>query len=207
MQTIYNKKKHNSWCYLFAFEAAGLVGRLLFNHRPPTKSRLLHLGSGGTYLDNFVNADFYYLRYLPFVQQTFKTDWLHDFRRPLNCPDSHWEGVFSEHTLEHLHYGDCLALFKELRRTMQRGAWLRICVPDACSVLDKPQGTLAESIYHLAQNWGHVSTWDFELMAHVLRDAGFETIHHVSYMCGADARLLCDTQTRREGSLYVEAQA
>ena len=207
-ERIYKRFHTNNWWYGLKYEIAGLFGKAFFNRKPPTKSRLLHLGCGGNYLDNFVNADYYYLRWLPFRKQSGKYDWLQDFRRNLNCPDDYWEGVFTEHTLEHLHYKDCLKLFKELHRTMKNGAWMRICVPGLAEVLSKPCHTitLAEHIYHLTQDYGHVSVWDADLMFKVLRDAGFSTMHKTSYMQGIDKRLICDTEFRSTESLYIEVQ-
>jgi predicted SAM-dependent methyltransferase len=167
------------------------------------------LGCGSTYLDDFVNADYYYLRWLPFVKQSSKYDWLVDFRRTLNCPDNYWEGIFTEHTLEHLHYSDCLKLFKELRRTMKAGAWMRICVPGLEQYLSqwREYGTTrAEQVYNLTQNFGHASVWDADLMFEVLRDAGFTTMREASYLQGADSRLIRDSAGRSVRSLYVEVQ-
>jgi predicted SAM-dependent methyltransferase len=205
---IYNRRYVWRWTYLFKFELASLIGRTFFSRQPHPKSKLLHLGCGNIYLDEFVNADFYYLRWVPFRKQPGKYDWLADFRYTLNCPDNYWEGVFSEHTIEHFHYSDCLQLFKELYRTMQQGAWLRICVPgleEVLSGIDSKQ-TKAIAIYNLTQNHGHVSVWDSALMTMVLRDAGFMTIHKTNYMQGSDPRLLQDSPGKSPGSLYMEAQ-
>ena len=205
---IYKRFCSNYWWYNFKYEMAGLLGRAFYNRKPPRKSHLLHLGCGNIYLDNFVNADYYYLRWLPFVKQTGKYDWLQDFRYKLNCPDNYWDGVFTEHTLEHLHYVDCLKLFKELHRTMKKGAWLRICVPGLDEVLSQNLQNIprAEQIYHLTQNYGHVSVWDSELMFRVLQDAGFETMHKVAYLQGTDKRLIHDSEVRSAESLYIEVQ-
>lgn len=205
---IYEKFQTSYWWYSFKYEMAGLLGRTFYNKKPSKKSHLLHLGSGTTYLDNFVNTDFYFLRWLPFVKQSGKWDWLQDFRCKLNCPDNYWEGVFTEHTIEHLHYGDCLKLFKELHRTMKTGAWMRICVPGLEAVLSQPRHdtTLAEKIYNLTQNYGHVSVWDADLMFKVLHDAGFVTMYKASYLQGKDERLVCDTESHAVESLYIEVQ-
>jgi predicted SAM-dependent methyltransferase len=193
---------------LFKYELAGLLGRLFFSRQPPKKSRLLHLGCGDTYLDNFVNADYFYLRWIPFIHQNSKYDWLLDFRRPFKCPDDYWEGIFTEHTIEHLHYSDCLKLFKELYRTMKKGSWLRICLPGLEESLAEQQTgqSKAEVIYNLTQNYGHVSVWDAQMMFAVLKDAGFTTMQQVGYMQGNDKQLLRDSLGRKNGSLYVEVQ-
>ena len=208
MKEFYSKYYTNKWWYLFKYECASCLGRTFYFRKPPAKSRLLHLGCGNTYLENFVNADYYYLRWLPFIKQKGNYDWLLDFRRKFNCPDDYWEGVFTEHTLEHLHYSDCLKLFKELHRTMKTGAWMRICVPGLEETLSQPlqNSTQAEQIYHLTQNYGHLSVWDADLMFEVLRDAGFFTMHKASYLKGTDKRLICDSEERSVGSLYLEVQ-
>lgn len=206
-KSFYNREYLWNWVNLCKFEAASLLGRTFFCRKPPSHSSLLHLGSGHTYLDGFVNADFYYLRWVPF-KKNIPCDWLLDFRYNLNCEDNHWDGVFTEHTLEHLHYSDCLNLFKELYRTMNEGAWLRICVPglEQGLALQKQGQSKAEIIYSLTQTWGHLSVWDADLMTEVLNDAGFTTVNIVDFMQGADERLLKDSPGRRSGSLYVEAE-
>ena len=205
---IYDRRYVWTWKYLLKFEIASWIGRTFFNKPPHPKSKLLHLGCGNVYLDRFINADFYYLRWLPFRKQPGKYDWLVDFRYKLNCPDNYWEGIFSEHTIEHLHYSDCLRLFRELYRTMRQDAWLRICVPGLDEILSNINSgqSKAVAIYNLTQNNGHVSVWDSALMTAVLKDAGFTTIHEAGYLQGADCRLLHDTAGRREGSLYMEAR-
>ncbi|MCD8178540.1 MAG: class I SAM-dependent methyltransferase [Tannerellaceae bacterium] len=77
--------------------------------------QILHLGCGDNYIEEFINADYFYLRWLPWRKKD-TYDWLLDFRRKMKCPDNYWDGVFSEHTIEHLHPVDCLHLFKELFR-------------------------------------------------------------------------------------------
>ncbi|GHT31177.1 hypothetical protein AGMMS49574_12490 [Bacteroidia bacterium] len=193
---------------MFKFELASLLGRLFFNSSPKKKSTFLHLGCGGNYLEDFVNADFYYLRWVPFRKQPSKYDWLLDLRYKLNCPNNYWDGVFTEHTLEHLHYSDCLKLFKELYRTMKPGSYLRICVPglEESLAARKPEQTKAEVIYQLTQNFGHVSVWDEETFFIVLKDAGFSKIQKSSYKQGADERLLRDSSYHVDGSIYIEAQ-
>jgi hypothetical protein len=205
---IYDRKHVWTWKYLLKYEISSLIGRIFLNAKPNSKLKFLHLGCGDVYLDKFVNADFYYLRWIPFRRQSSRYDWLVDFRYKLSCPDSYWEGVFTEHTIEHLHYSDCLQLFKELHRTMKQGAWLRISVPGLDEALSNadPKQPKAIAIYNLTQNYGHVSVWDASLMAAVLRDAGFTTVHEAGYMQGADHRLLQDLEVRKSLSLYMEAQ-
>ena len=53
-----------------------------------------------------------------------------DLRYPLNCPDSVWDGVFTEHTIEHLYPNQVYHLLMELYRTMKDGTVIRITVSD-----------------------------------------------------------------------------
>jgi hypothetical protein len=94
--------------------------------------QLLNLGCGQNGQEGYVNADFFRLR----NRGACPGFWGVDRRYPLHCPDNHWAGVFTEHTLEHLHPAHVLALLRELHRTMQPGAWLRIVVPDLSRYVD-----------------------------------------------------------------------
>lgn len=207
---------------LLRFELSSFLGRMLYNKKTPYKGsvNLLHLGCGDTYFEEFINADFYYLRWLPWRKEKF--DWLLDLRYPLNCTDNYWDGVFTEHTIEHLTFSQNLALFKELNRTMKKNSWIRICVPgleeclDAYSEnpsedgkllkADNPLASKAEAIYHLTQNYGHQSVWDSDLLGQFLEKANFRNCQKVSFLNGNDKSLLKDKPERKLGSLYFEAQ-
>jgi len=140
-----------------------------------------------------------------------------DLRFPLNCDDNVWDGVFSEHTLEHLYPDQVLQLLKELYRTIKPGAWLRISVPDLKKYVKYYCGegvhelfnrwqTGCEAIRTLTQDYGHLSVWDSTLLAKFLKEAGFVNIQEVSFMQGTDKLLLMDQQDRAWESLYMEAQ-
>lgn len=219
---IDNKYSWN-WKYLLKYELSSLFGRKFFSKLPPSKRELnlLHLGCGEIYFNDFINADFFYLRWLPWRDRS-KYDWLLDFRYPLNCPNDYWDGVFTEHTIEHLTFNDNLNLFKELNRTMKKDKWLRICVPGLDDVLDAysanpsskgkelknkyPYNTRAEAIYHLTQNYGHQSVWDVDIFKELLEEANFRNCQMVSFMQGNDPNLLKDNSDRMLGSMYFEAQ-
>ncbi|PLZ90674.1 hypothetical protein CEN44_10295 [Fischerella muscicola CCMEE 5323] len=144
-------------------------------------------------------------------------DWMLDLRFPLNCDDNVWDGVFSEHTLEHLYPDQVLQLLKELYRTIKPGAWLRISVPDLKKYVKYYCGeevhelfnrwqTGCEAIRTLTQDYGHLSVWDNTLLAKFFKEAGFINIQEVSFMQGTDKLLLMDQQDRAWESLYMEAQ-
>jgi predicted SAM-dependent methyltransferase len=217
--SIFSKEYAPSWTYMLRFEIISRIGRIFFQRRPPDlySERLLHLGCGPIIFNDWINADFFKVRFWI----TPKNGWSLDLRYPFKCYDNYWDGVFTEHTLEHLLPIENLALFKELYRTMKPNAWIRICVPGLeqhlslfnNKSLNKEESefkslfsTKAEAIYSLTQNWGHRSVWNGELMTELLKMAGFRNSKEVSFGVGSDKRLIKDAEDRKVGSLYVEAQ-
>lgn len=198
------------------FEFKSFLGRRLLNHPPvslPTQHRLLNLGCGEKMYPDFVNADFFRMK----KANRGLNFWGVDLRYPLNCPDNHWDGVFTEHTLEHLYPERVLALLNEIYRTLKPGAWIRIIVPDLAKYVDYYLGKPSHCVFHrwhpkgaalrsVTQNYLHVALWDHELMEDCLRRAGFTRIERCSFGVGADSRLLKDTPEREPESLYIEAQ-
>lgn len=212
-----------NWKSLLKYEFSSLIGRAFFSKKPPTKGEIniLHLGCGDAYIKEFINADFFYLRWLPWRDKS-KYDWLLDFRYPLPCLNDYWDGVYTEHTIEHLTLSDNLKLFKELYRTMKKESWIRICVPGLDEVLNAytdnptedakkyllkyPYTSKAEAIHSLTQQYGHQSVWDEKLFIEYLGCAGFKNCKKVSFKNGSDERLIKDSEERMIGSMYFEAQ-
>lgn len=198
------------------FELLSLLGRLLpFRRSPPDLGapRLVNL-CGGASVPGWVNAEFFKIdRHFLRVP---RDHWGVDLRYPLPCPSDHWDGVLSEHTLEHLCPRDGLRFLRELHRTMKPGAWARVVVPDLAKYVAAYQGsppspefsqwTGAELIWALTQNWGHRSVWDAELLGRTLREVGFVDVREVAFMEGTDARLLRDRADRAWESVYLEAR-
>jgi predicted SAM-dependent methyltransferase len=204
---------------LFLFEARSFVGRSIFQKKPKLKNNeknLLHLGCGNKKIENWVNADFFADLKFWKIQKN-RPDWMLDLRYPLNCEDNVWDGVFSEHTLEHLYPIDGFNLLKELHRTMKPGSWLRITVPDLKKYINyynHKQGDRAflqwstgcEAIRALTQNFGHISVWDVELLGLTLEKIGFVNVKEVSFKQGTVPMLIHDKEDRKWESLYMEAQ-
>jgi predicted SAM-dependent methyltransferase len=197
---------------LLRFELRSLYGRILQSRKPSLNSstkNLLHLGCGSNEIKNWINADFF--------SSTRKLDWMLDLRYPLNCDDNVWDGVFTEHTLEHLYPDRVAALLKELYRTMKPGAWIRVAVPDLQKYISyyhqhevakefSQFRTGCEAIRTLTQDSGHISVWDGHLLSNFLELAGFINVQEVTFMQGTDKLLLQDTESRAWETLYVEAQ-
>ena len=204
---------------MLRFETVSWLGRTFGGGKPKLKKgkeNLLHLGSGHNPLEGWINADFFNYK-LRFWAREYHPDWMLDLRYPLNCDDNVWDGVFTEHTLEHIHPHYALNLLKELNRTMKPGAWLRIVVPDVEKYVNYYNGTQngadfgkwanpTMALRTISQNFFHVSLWDGKLFVEFLEEAGFINAAKVDFREGADARLLMDNPARKWESLYVEAQ-
>jgi len=218
MEPIPNKK-YNELIKLIIFELKSMLGRMLFRKRPRLKSDgniLLHLGCGDSSFQEWINADFFAV-YKPWKKYAHKPDWMLDLRFPLKCDDNVWDGVFTEHTLEHLLPVHASNLLKELLRTLKPSAWIRITVPDLKKYIEFYNGydahehfskwqTGCEAIRSLTQEHGHLSVWDSTLLNQYLEVAGFINIKQVSFMQGVDTLLLKDRQGRAWETMYMEAQ-
>lgn len=201
---------------IFKFELKSFLGRLILSRRPPrveSEIKLLNLGCGGTLFVDWVNADFFMGRFW----KAPKSFWMLDLRYNLYCDDNYWDGIFTEHTIEHLYPEQVRKLLKELWRTLMPGGWIRISVPDLKKYVDYYNGSntdakflrwkfKASAIRQLTQGSGHLSVWDEDLLGAVLKDVGFVNIKRVSFRQGSDRRLLKDGYEREWESLYVEAQ-
>src|SRR5215211_6610023 len=82
------------------FELKSFLGRVFLRLRPPTLNgaALLQVGCGENRFDGWCNADFFV-----FNPRTPKPEWMLDMRYPLLCESNYWDGVYTEHALEHLY--------------------------------------------------------------------------------------------------------
>ncbi|MDJ0798486.1 MAG: hypothetical protein QNJ51_16975 [Calothrix sp. MO_167.B12] len=217
--SILNKDNQVNFRKILDFEVRSLYGRFFLNYKPKLKANtknLLHLGCGRNKFDNWINADFFNgLNFLKISRN--RPEWMLDLRFPLNCDDNVWDGVFTEHALEHLYPDQALQLLKELNRTMKPGVWLRVTVPDLKKYVKYYCGeevhekfnkwqTGCEAIRTLTQDHGHLSLWDSELLARFLKEAEFINVKEVSFMQGTDGLLIKDKEGRSWETLYMEAQ-
>ncbi|TLD96828.1 methyltransferase domain-containing protein [Helicobacter jaachi] len=161
-----------------------------------------------------INADFFsHLK--PFKKYTTpKPQWQLDLRYPLLCADNVFDGVFSEHVLEHLYIDDARALLKEIYRILKSGGTLRLSVPDlafrvAEYLKDKQDSQkrflASEHIRKLTQEYLHLSVWDYDRLYYELNELGFVNIEQSSFKKGRNSELLFDLEDRAYESLYVEA--
>lgn len=205
-----------------AFETKSFLGRLFAKRLRVDRSRrnYMNLGSGNDRLDDYIAVDFF----------SSGASYGADFRYPFLIDDDSFDGIFSEHTLEHLNYAEVTQVLAECRRILKPGGLIRIVVPDLSifvrnyvsendswfrnwerEVLE-PRGrsmiSRMEALSFVTQEYGHRSAWDFETMKIFLARAGFGEIRKCEFRDSADPRLIQDKNApdRIMLSLYIEAR-
>jgi len=184
------------------------------------------LGSGRTPHKDFINIDFFFEP---------KIDYGCDLRYPLRIASNVANGIFCEHTMEHINYEDNTQLFKECHRILKPGGTIRIILPDI-SLFTKnyEEGnqewfekyedyslnnssdpkrdkmsfdTPMKAISFVTQEYFHVSCWDEQTLRLYLTQAGFKDISVQSWRKGKDDMLLIDSpkESRKHVSIYIEA--
>jgi predicted SAM-dependent methyltransferase len=205
-----------------AFETKSFVGRLLARRLrvDPDRRNYMNLGSGNDRLDDYVAVDFF----------SSSAGYGADFRYPFLIDDAVFDGIFTEHTLEHLSYAEVAKVLAECRRMLKPGGIIRIIVPDLSIFVEnyasnneswfrdwerevlRPRGrsmiSRMEALSFVTQEYGHRSAWDFETMEGFLTRAGFTEIRKCAFRESGDPRLVQDKDTldRTMLSLYVEAR-
>jgi predicted SAM-dependent methyltransferase len=194
------------------------VGHLLLRRAPPRAGdeRLLNLGCGPLKYQGWINADEYALKRL-LRQRDFRPDWRLDVSRPWKCPDDFWDGIFTQHVIEHLSYSAAARALRECFRTLKPGAWIRVSVPNLRAYVDYYEGrgpapcgfeppARVLALSYLSQMHGHASLWDAELLKAMLDGLGFVACRETGFGQGSDPRLVKDQPEKQAESLYVEAR-
>jgi len=204
---------------LLVFELYSLIGRNLFRTKPILfkEQNYLNLGCGNNLIDGFINADFFYKTW---KKTNLKKQWMLDLRYSLICDDETFDGIYSEHTLEHLTYETADSLLKELYRTLKKDKIIRITVPDCDkyvkyyigdyknvnSRFNKTFESKCQAMNHLTQNSGHLSIWCFEEIKGALEKAGFVDVKEMNFAESQDLNLTNDIEDRKWETVYVEAK-
>ncbi len=175
---------------------------------------LLNLGAGprGRDDDHWVNVDGFSERKIHFVI---------DFQRPLPFSNNCFDGVFSEHVLEHFTQEDGFLLLVEVMRVLRPGGILRLIVPDGefivRSYVEDPSllvnyrgsgsGTAMEMVNSFfRQRYEHQFIYDWETIERMLREVGFEEVQRKTYRTSGLDKLGIDDPKYARESLYVEAR-
>lgn len=206
-----------------------LVGRLIRNRRFQLRrprvlaAAYLDIGCGPNTHAEFINLDYLWH---PGVDVCW------DLGAGLPFADRSLRGVFSEHCLEHFPLPEAARLLREMRRVLMPGGTLRLVVPDGELYLRTyvrrldgdpaphfpyeesertqagwtPMVSVNRVFYQDRESpFGHRTIYDFQLMAQLLRTAGFDRVVRRRFSEGTDPRLLIDTPARQCESLYLEA--
>ena len=195
---------------LFKFTATNLIHKYLYfwysNIKP--KNKFLNLGCGPQLIRNYDNADVPAIKFwkCPHIPV--------NLLEKLPFKNESYEGVYTEHTLEHLNPFQAIHLLKEINRIIKPNGFLRIVVPDLDYYISntfienenfKHFHTTAESFWNLTQNWGHKNIYNFEILDLLLTELGYFNIRKQQFLQG-DSNMLVDQESRKWESLYVEAQ-
>lgn len=138
-----------------------------------------------------------------------------------------FNGIFTEHCLEHLSLESVDYVLGECFRVLEPGGTIRIVVPDGELYLDGyARITKGEkemklpyserlnyagiyspilSVNHIFRSHGHQFIYDFDMIKRLLLKHDFVNIKKESFQSGRDKKMLIDTQSRAVESLYVEA--
>jgi len=207
---------------LVLFELRSFLGRMLLDGRPKLYSHInyLHLGCGPSVFDGYVNADFFN-RIRIRKKNTPRLQWQLDLRYPLTCDDNVFDGVYTEHTLEHLNPLQAKNLLKELYRVMKKNAIIRVTVPDLekyvkfymgkhdgidVDEFKKMYDTGCAAIRNTTQNYFHKSVWDFAELERCMGAVGFKDIRKMAFGVSGDEKLKLDQKERAWETLYVEGR-
>lgn len=196
-------------------ELISFLGRSMSFKKIKTDKKYLQLGCGEDDIDDkFLNCDFFTFSSLnPFLKK--KLTYL-DLRYPLPFENNKFEGVFSEHTIEHLYSSEVKNLFKEIYRVLRENGIFRVITPDLKKYInyyvngerfinrDFKYG--CEAIWNISNNFGHKSVWDSEWLIYQLKQSGFKEVVEVKYNTGENKFLIIDKEGREPESLYVEAK-
>src|SRR5262249_6226099 len=79
----------------------------LLRRNPPEPKipNLLNLGCGPHVYPGWVNADDYAPK-RRLREREFKPNWMLDITRPWRCEDGYWDGIFTQHVIEHVTYAE-----------------------------------------------------------------------------------------------------
>lgn len=192
----------------------------------------IHIGAGGNPLPDWVNID------------SWPAELSLDVTWGLPFGDGAADYVFMSHMLEHLFYpDDALSVLREVERVLAPGGRIRVIVPDVEKCLkayveedekffegrkdtwswwEDSQTRLEDFLAYAGAGPrpssfldSHKFGYDFETLAHLLREAGFESVTRSDYMAAPDPVLRVDDASLVAGakfggqfySLFVEAKA
>lgn len=142
------------------------------------RHRWLHLGCGTHVLAGWSNVDF-----AAAAKGVIRWNLMH----PLPAGSGLFDGVYTEHFIEHLARSEAQALLREAFRCLRVGGRLRISTPDLAYLVGAYQAgrlddwadmdwkphSAAALVNEGLHDWGHQFIYDFEELSAALEEAGF----------------------------------
>jgi predicted SAM-dependent methyltransferase len=135
-------------------------------------------------------------------------------------PSDSVELIYASHLIEHFDAAAGLKLLKECRRVLRPGGLIRLACPDARKIIqlyeenrlgeleeatDSQGATNLEKLNALLYG-NHKTIYDEELLARILKDAGFVRIQKRGFRESASEKMLRETLDMQPAlSLYMEA--
>jgi predicted SAM-dependent methyltransferase len=207
------------------FEYGSKLGRYFSRNLTISKDKknYINLGSGNIYIKNMINVDFF---------SNKNKDYGLDLRYPFKIESECIDGIFSEHTFEHLAHSEIDNALSESFRILKKNSKIRIIVPDMSIFIKKYYENdkewfkkwketvlIGETRRHMhkyftkifalnftSNFYYHQSSWDFEMAKDFLERNGFSNVTKCSFREGAN-ELLHDSNSkdRKMVSLYIEA--
>ena len=219
---FYNPNYKPSLKKVISFELKSRIGKLLKSKKNfITNKKFLNIGCGSIRPANFMNIDFYEisfknpLSFLPKKRDNFVGLDLRNEKLPF--AEATFEGVFTEHALEHFYPDDVKNIISEIFRVLKLNGVIRIIIPDLEKYIKYYNGEIKhrnfeiyrnknEAIWSLTQNYGHHSVWDFFSMKNLLTKIGFEEVKLLEFGKTQNVNLKIDRNDRSWNSLYIEAK-
>ncbi|MFQ5685615.1 MAG: methyltransferase domain-containing protein, partial [Candidatus Scalindua sp.] len=172
----------------------GMVRKIIYALRHAPCALRTVIGEVGERKEQFPLANDINQIDLSIVEKSKIMPWYYKKGDVLPFQDHTFTFVYSEHFFEHLFLDEALSIFKEIFRTMKRGAVCRTVVPDAdLRVYESPEppGYPGDSI-----SWDHPekhkTRWSYTVLREVLDIAGFEKIMGLVY-CTLDGKFINKT--------------
>ena len=213
---------------LFYFELCSVIGRRFSSSLllDKNKKNFINLGSSSNIIQGFINVDFF---------RTPNIDYATDLRFPLKIASHTVDGIFCEHTIEHLTYQQVDCLLGECYRILKPNGIIRIIMPDISLFIknysennqdwfkkwekmmflestDNQRSkrrlkSNIEAISFVTQEYGHISCWDLTTIRIYLTKNKFKKILQTGFKQGSCDKLMIDSNdnARKFVSLYVEA--
>lgn len=199
--------------------------RLQMMTRAVRRERYLNVGCGMFPEPGFVNLDYTWHSGVDLV-------W--DISKGLPFAAGRFDGIYTEHCLEHIEFNSCYFVMKELHRVLRPNSVLRLVLPDSelfvriylarqqggqedfppeqyaipCSIYPaemRGKYTPMMMVNRIFRDYGHCFAYDYETVEVMLTSVGFTQITRREFGVGREEDLLKDRPERKDESFYVEA--